>query len=120
MNKDEVKGKAKDIVGDQRLSEDNSLVGVRSIAALKVDVEGFEFQALKGSVRTLEAHAPLVLVEGGNRVPHLHKFMDRLGYGNAERDGLVLIDQQGTATALNGFYLHSDRKELYRELGIYR
>ena len=51
------------------------------IGLIKVDVEGYEVQALHGMERTLKDHGPRVIVEIIKRnVPHVVQFMEGLGY----------------------------------------
>jgi FkbM family methyltransferase len=88
-------------------------VTVDRIAALKVDVEGHEAEALRGALGTIEAHRPLVMVEGANRDKSVDQFLRSLGYIYADYvDGrLELTDAR--STRVNGFYLHQSRLEAY-------
>lgn len=88
------------------------------IAAIKLDIEGMEFSALKGGVNTLKRYKPLIMLEGGNRWDGLSGFMEDLGYRYAERRENKLVFQGGTGMALNGFFVHADKVEFYRERGI--
>jgi FkbM family methyltransferase len=54
---------------------------------VKLDLEGFELRALRGSLRTLRKHRPLVAVETGPQLQHygdshdeMVQFMQSLGY----------------------------------------
>jgi FkbM family methyltransferase len=89
-----------------------------AIDAIKVDVEGLEFEVLKGASNVLLQHHPLIMAEGGNRQDRLQEFMSSLGYLFAERRGnqMILIDGRGSAAS--GFFIHKSRVERYRVQGI--
>lgn len=88
------------------------------IDVIKIDVEGLEFEVLKGALNVLELYHPLVMAEGGNRRSGLQEFMSAIGYLFAERKGdrMVLID--GIGYASNGFFVHNSRVNEYRQQGI--
>jgi len=88
------------------------------IAAVKIDVMGLEYEVAVGARDTLRTHKPLVMTAGGNRVPGMSAFMEALGYFYAERDGASLVHVPGIGGAVNGFFVHRDRAESYRGLGI--
>jgi FkbM family methyltransferase len=56
--------------------------GCASVDVIKVDVEGFELNVLKGAVRTLEKHRPLLIVEifGEQQEKEIGNFLKGLGY----------------------------------------
>lgn len=88
------------------------------IAAIKLDIEGMEFAVLKGGVNTLKRYTPLIMLEGGNRWEGMPEFMAELGYRYAERRENKLVFHEGLGAALNGFFMHADKIEAYRKLGI--
>jgi len=59
-----------------------------NIAVIKIDVDGFELEVLKGAVETLHRWAPILIIEWapgsllsrGTRLEDLSGFIDRLGY----------------------------------------
>lgn len=74
---------------------------------VKIDVEGFELEVLRGARRTLQSGRPAMMVEVQTNQAELHALADQLGY--------VLIDEQGSPTDLpptftgNSFWLHAER-----------
>lgn len=103
---------------DGVLARNHFSVPVNRVAAVKIDTEGFEFSVARGAAETLRKHRPLVMVEGGNRVPGLGPLMADLGYFYAERDGDVLRPFLGTGVRSNGFFVHRDRATAYRTIGL--
>ena len=87
---------------------DDVLVTDRKVVAMKLDVEDFEFQVLRGSVETLKKHKPLVMLEQGNRIVGLQDWMKTLGYEYAERVGHELKQYSGLSTQTNGYFIHPD------------
>jgi FkbM family methyltransferase len=93
-------------------------VDVADITAMKIDVEGFEAEVLRGAIQTLRKHTPLIMIEGANRNPAVVDCLSPIGYVYAEfsDDVLVLSDQQ--SSRVNGFFLHGDRLDHYRAIGL--
>jgi FkbM family methyltransferase len=93
-------------------------VDVADITAMKIDVEGFEAEVLRGAIQTLRTHRPLIMIEGANRNPAVVDCLSPIGYVYAEfsDDVLVLSDQQ--SSRVNGFFLHGDRLDHYRAIGL--
>jgi len=105
---------------DHLIKTDKNLLGNRSIAAMKLDIEGFEYRALMGARGVLKRHKPLVMVEGGNCWEGLAEYMATLGYFYAEKRGMTLVPAEGVCQGNNGFYVHHDKVESYRKIGIYQ
>jgi FkbM family methyltransferase len=105
---------------DDLLARRDFSVPVDEICAVKVDVEGFEEQALKGGVRTLSLHRPLVFIEGANRNPGVTGFLNELGYLFADLDGNGCALSDRVSLRANGFFLHHTRLDDYRRLGLLR
>lgn len=89
------------------------------IEAIKIDVEGLECRVLSGGRSLLGVHKPLILAEGANRTLGISDLMDSLGYIYAERYCNKLRQYKGMGNNSNGFFLHSDRLNYYRDLGIF-
>jgi FkbM family methyltransferase len=95
-------------------------IEVSNITAMKIDVEGFEAAVLAGAVHTLRAHKPLIMIEGANRNADVVACLSPLGYTFADFvvDHVVLTDQLSSNS--NGFFLHRDRLDHYRSIGLLR
>jgi thiamine phosphate synthase YjbQ (UPF0047 family) len=52
------------------------------VDAIKIDVEGFELNVLKGAVKILKQHAPILIIEiwEPEQERDITSFLDRLGY----------------------------------------
>jgi FkbM family methyltransferase len=103
---------------DDVLGDDAQLLGNRRLSAMKIHAEGYEGEILKGAETTLRKHKPLVMIEGGNRYPGLPEFMASLGYLYAERRDKLLYLVDGTGSAINEFFIHSDYISAYQKAGI--
>ena len=88
------------------------------VEAIKIDVEGLEASVLKGAVRLIRKHRPLILAEGANRRKEMQELMLELGYVFAERSGEQLEIYAGPGKHTNGFFVHRDRQDHYRHLGV--
>jgi len=85
---------------------------------IKVDVEDWEPEALRGGARTIATHRPLVLVEGANRRPELVTFFGEQKYRFCVREGDQLRPAVGPTNVSNGFYIAVERSEEYRTRGL--
>ena len=89
------------------------------IEAIKIDVEGFETKALRGGIKLIKKYKPLVLAESANRTPGISDLMLGLGYVFADNIDGVLKRNTGMGQEANGFFLHSDRLDEYKSMGVY-
>jgi FkbM family methyltransferase len=106
--------------GIDNILRDNVLSVPRSpIAAIKMDVEGFELPALRGAAQTLAEHKPLLLLESGNREPDVRALLEAAGYVLAARVGSQLRLSGGVSAGLNGIFVHPDRQRLYESKGLF-
>ena len=94
---------------DDVLAGSPDLVGEMDVLAMKIDVEGFEADVLRGAEKLLCIYKPLVMLEGGNRHIGLPEYMAQLGYRYFERDDAVLRLVSDEGVAVNGFFVHRDR-----------
>jgi len=102
---------------DDVLQEENFLLE-KKLSAIKIDVEGYEFEVLKDAEETLRTYKPLIMAEGGNRFDGLPDFMEALGYLYAEKKGESLVLVEGLGTSINGFFVHKDNLSEYKSSGI--
>lgn len=65
---------------------DSLLKDISDITLIKLDIEGFELQALEGAKRILETQHPVLFIEGfpKRHVAQFSKFLSQFGYGNAK------------------------------------
>jgi FkbM family methyltransferase len=104
---------------DMLLKEDRFGVPVNRIAALKMDLEGHESEAIKGARETIEYHTPLIMIEGANRVEAVDRFLRALGYIYADfRDGQLVVTD-AASPRVNGFYLHSVKLDMYAAKALF-
>ena len=95
-------------------------IDLSKIAAMKIDVEGFEIHVLKGAERTIDRDRPFVMIEEGNRAAEVAAFFRDRNYCYAERDGQQVIPVSGTTDAVNGYWIPMERVLQYIEIGIVR
>jgi FkbM family methyltransferase len=88
------------------------------VEAIKIDVEGLEASVLKGAARLIKKHRPLILAEGANRGKEMRELMLELGYVFAERSGSQLEICDGVGKHASGFFMHEDRQDYYRQIGV--
>ncbi len=88
------------------------------VEAIKIDVEGLEASVLKGATTLIKKHRPLILAEGANRRKDMRELMLELGYAFAERSDSQLEIYDGVGKHSNGFFVHRDRDDYYRRIGV--
>ncbi len=97
------------IVDAQRLDDNKEIRKLPGVQAIKIDVENFEYQVLKGADNLLRQHKPLLyceLWEGQNRSRTFQYLIEELGYRvmifDFEKNKLVEFENQ---PATNFFFL---------------
>jgi len=88
------------------------------VSAMKIDVEGLEFEVLRGGEGVLRRNCPLIMTEGGNRREGMRDFMSSLGYLYYERAGDKIYPVSGLGSASNGFFAHTSKLDFYERKGI--
>lgn len=99
---------------DDVMAESPELIPSHGVGVIKLDVEGLEYEVLKGGINTLHLYKPLIMAEGGNRRDGLQEFMTSLGYLYAERKGDKLAFVSGMGMENNGFFVHNEKISEYR------
>jgi FkbM family methyltransferase len=89
------------------------------VVAVKMDVEGHEAAALKGAERLFRVQKPLLMLEGGDRSPGVAEVMASYEYFLAARANGCLVPDDGHSPTDDGFWLHKDRLNFYRDAGIF-
>ena len=102
---------------DSLLSSQAQLCGDRPIVAIKIDVEGLEFQVMQGSEHILRTWTPLILTESPSQKNGMRQWLASLGYSYAERQGNQLV-MTADITANNGFFVHESRLSFYSDRGL--
>jgi FkbM family methyltransferase len=75
---------------------------------IKIDVQGAEFEMLRGSFETLARHHPILLIESPGRDPRIATFLEPLGYLEFEFVDGHFLQQNSQGT--NSFFLTSSRQ----------
>lgn len=99
----------------------NGRVGIlppHAVSAIKIDVEGLEFEVIKGGEGVLRRNCPLIMTEGGNRREGMRDYMSSLGYFYYERVGEKIFSVSGIGRSSNGFFAHASKLDFYEERGI--
>jgi len=88
------------------------------VEAIKIDVEGLEASVLRGAATLIKKHRPLILAEGANRRKDMRELMLEFGYVFAERSDSQLEIYEGVGKHSSGFFVHGDRQDHYRQIGV--
>jgi FkbM family methyltransferase len=75
---------------------------------VKIDVQGFEFEVIKGGINTIKSYAPIFLIESGTN--EITEFFRQFGYENFYYHNGKLFKGEGD---LNTFYMTPEK---YSEL----
>ncbi|MDP8997823.1 MAG: FkbM family methyltransferase [Pseudomonadota bacterium] len=91
---------------DNLLKNYSGAIDVSRVAAMKIDVEGLEYDVLLGAAETIKKCMPLLMLESGNRPPRVKRLLDSWGYATVDfvNNKLKIID--GISTQVNGFFIH--------------
>jgi len=94
-------------------------VPTSSIAAVKIDIEGLEGEALLGATNILRRDLPMLLIESGTRNEKVRTQLNVHGYLPAKRNGnqLYVVDESATVGS-NGIFVHPGRAAIYRDWGL--
>jgi len=77
---------------------------------IKIDVQGFELNVIKGALETIKQHSPVFLIESLGKKSEIMSILNGFGYRMyAFRDGYFFEDEQG---ALNSFAMNDSKAQL--------
>ncbi len=103
---------------DQWLASGVATIPTRRIVAMKIDTEGYEGEVLVGASGLLHHQRPLIMAEGGHRIPLAVDTMRQHGYVMMERTGDKLVPTGEARAGDNGFFGHPALFPHYREIGL--
>ncbi|WP_298995326.1 FkbM family methyltransferase [uncultured Desulfovibrio sp.] len=85
------------------------------VAAMKIDVEGMEYNVLRGAVNTIKRFIPLIMSEGDDQ--KINSFLTPLGYHKGfYSNGCISFDCENKF--YNVFYVHKNNIPKYKEIGL--
>ena len=58
------------------------------------------------------------MIEGANRAKEVAAHLIDLGYLYADRDGDVVRLNSEMSSAINGYWIHPSRREMYEQIGL--
>ncbi len=100
---------AKSEMPDSNITETTKLDDLRieSLDILKIDVEGFELEVLKGAKDTIIRHGPKIIIEthSKNLRKICHEFLSSLGYSLKFEGRTIISKNPGMDRITNLFYL---------------
>jgi FkbM family methyltransferase len=103
---------------DTMLGQGLRRIAATGIAAIKIDVEGYETEVVAGAADTLAHHRPLLMIERAQDRPDMLRRLQALDYRPAlrEADRIVASDEPGRHR--NTFFWHTSREDEYRKRGL--
>jgi len=102
---------------DDQLDAGGFRVPTDKIVGMKIDTEGYEGQVIAGCPKLLAMQRPLVLCEAGHTNASVCQLL-KAGYVYARRENRQLKIVLGPTAGVNGFFLHPDRAQEYRRIGL--
>ncbi len=90
----------------ERILLDDLLEGISDLRFLKLDLEGGEYHALRGAMRSIQAHRPLLIFERSFQAPEWYGYtpcdffdlFDSLGYRMCDLFGDPIIEAEWSRT----------------------
>lgn len=89
-----------------------------AVAAIKIDVEGLEGEALWGAKRTIQQNRPMLILEGGMNSEGVKPFLDEFGYIVMQREDSSIRLSNSPPHGSNGVFAHESRLTEYAEIGL--
>ncbi|HCQ02502.1 MAG TPA: hypothetical protein DIT99_18270 [Candidatus Latescibacteria bacterium] len=83
---------------------------------VKIDVQGYEIEVLRGLIRTIGAYKPVILIErNDDNLELVHKFLEQRGYTMVDYRNLRSIDLDEAQEFYNLVFWPEGLKPLRRE-----
>ena len=105
---------------DEILAKEKFWVTTAKVAAMKIDVEGHETQVLRGALKTVKKHKPLLMIEYGMAVAGMLQLVSSLGYKQAIRHDDWLEPVDLAPADINNFFYHPDQAAEYARIGLFK
>ena len=104
---------------DNLLAQMGSPISEGAVAAIKIDVEGLEGEALRGATSVIRRNRPLLIIEGGISSEGVIPFLDEFGYIVMQREATnIRIADDIAQQRVNGIFIHRSRLEEYGAIGL--
>ena len=104
---------------DNLLAQMGSPISEGAVAAIKIDVEGLEGEALRGATSVIRRNRPLLIIEGGISSEGVNPFLDEFGYIVMQREATnIRIADDIAQQRVNGIFIHRSRLEEYGAIGL--
>ena len=104
---------------DNLLAQMGSPISEGAVAAIKIDVEGLEGEALRGATSVIRRNRPLLIIEGGISSEGVNPFLDEFGYIVMQREATnIRIADDMAQQRVNGIFIHRSRLEEYGAIGL--
>lgn len=103
---------------DRLLAQMGSSISDGAVAAIKMDVEGLEGEALWGAKGTIQQNRPLLLLEGGSHSEGAKPFLEEFGYISMQREESKIRVSDTMRQGSNGVFAHETKLKEYAEIGL--
>jgi FkbM family methyltransferase len=103
---------------DEILASQQFSVPIQKIAAIKIDVEGYEPQVIAGAEKIILRDRPFIFAENGRRTPAVVSFLEKNGYHYATHVGDQIFEGRSSGVEVNGSWFHKSRAQEYRKMGF--
>jgi FkbM family methyltransferase len=103
---------------DDLLAAEKFTVSTDKIAAIKIDVEGYEPQVIAGAQKIILRDRPFIFAENGRRTPEVVALLEKCGYLYAIHEGDKIYEGLADNLETNGSWFHPSRRAEYEKMGF--